>query len=150
MKSTVLFLALTLLTAGTTAMANPHHQRGDRHGLMGDAMKMVHRLERAAEALDISDTQMDQILSVVDSARPEFRDLRRAMRDNRKAIKEASTADQYDADQVAALAADHGELAARLIVLGSQVRHDIHSQLTTEQRSKLAEMKERRKRGRHH
>jgi Spy/CpxP family protein refolding chaperone len=150
-KRITLIAVLAMLAFSTAAWSNPHERghgsRGD--SMFGNTMKMVHRLERAADKIGISDQQMDEIMAVVDESRQSVREVRRAMRDNRKAIAESIHADNYDADQVQKLADQHGQLASQMIVMGAQVRSQVHALLTEEQRQQIGEMKSRKKRGRH-
>ena len=128
MKRISLIAVLAMLAFSTMAWSNPHEKgRGSsENSMFGDAMKMVHRLERAADKIGISDQQMDEILAVVDDSRQSVREVKRAMRDNRKAIAKSIHADGYDADQVQQLADQHGQLASQMIVLGAQVRYLRH------------------------
>ena len=152
MKRIALIIVLALAAFSTAAFGSPHDShRSGRHGdsMFGDTMKMVHRLERAADKVGISDEQMDQILAVVDDNRESFREIRRAMRDNRKALAESIHAEDYDAAKIAQLADVHGQLASQMIVQGAEVRSNIRSLLSAEQREKIADLKSSHKRGRH-
>jgi Spy/CpxP family protein refolding chaperone len=111
----------------------------------GNVERMVEHLSRAAEELDIDDEQLEQIFAVVDAARPDMRDLKMQMHDNKKALREAADPEQYNADSVAALAATQGELTTQMIVLGSRLRADVASILTAEQRGKIKEFRKDRR-----
>ncbi len=148
-------LLLGLLAIAATAQANPFHRDhggGFRGGPMsgpteiGRVLHLAGRLEAVAEEIGLSEAQRDEIHAVVDQARPELRDLAREMRGNRDALRGASAPESYDQTAVAELAAAQGDLIARGIVLGAQVRHDVLAVLSLEQREQLQALRAERRR----
>jgi len=141
-------LALLLITGIAQAHPGGEGPRG-RHGMMGDfggsIERMVEHLSRAAEKLDLSDEQLDQIFAVADASRGELRDLMMQMHDNKKALRETARLEQYDAAAIAELAATQGDLTARMIVLRTRMRAEIMAIFSPEQRSKMEELKEHRR-----
>ena len=152
------FILAGAVAAAGTVQANPFH-KGQGDGFRGGPMngptevdrvlQLAHRLERVAEQIGLSEEQRDAIHAVVDEARPQLRDLGGEMRANRDELREASSPENYDPGAVSALATAQGELIARGIVLGAQVRFDVLAVLTPDQREQLEALRGERRR-RHH
>lgn len=150
-------VAMGALLASGSVLANPWHHKGFADGgpgpmggppEIGMVLHLAHRLEMVADEIGLTDEQRDAIHAVVDQARPQLRDLAREMRGNRDALRDASAPGSYDPAAVAGLAANQGDLIERGIVLGAQVRHDVLSVLTQDQRAQLEALRaEHRGRG---
>ena len=111
----------------------------------GGIERLIGHLSRAADELELSDEQLDQMFAVADASRGELRDLMLHMRNNHKALRETARFENYDADAVSELAATQGDLTARMIVLGTRMRAEIMAILSPEQRSKVEAFKENRR-----
>ncbi len=144
---------VALVAAAASVSANPRHHHKGFHGggpmsgptEIGRVLHLAHRLEAVAAEIGLSEEQRDAIHAVVDGARPQLRDLARELRGNRDALRDASAPDSYDSAAVASLAATQGDLIERGIVLGAQVRHDVLSVLTPEQREQLEALRAERR-----
>ena len=144
----VSILALLLITGMAQAGHGGEGPRG-MPGMMGEDAggieRLVHHLSRAAEKLELSDEQLDQMFAVADGSRGELRELMLQMHDNQKALREMTRLENYDADAVSDLATTQGDLTARMIVLGTRMRAEIMAILSPEQRSKVEDFKEHRR-----
>ena len=143
----VSMLALVLIAGMAQARPGgegPRGMPGMSGGNGGGVERMVQHLWRAADELGITDQQMDQIFAVVDASRNDIRNAMSGVHDNRQALRDAVHADPYDANAVAALAAAHGQLAAEMIILNSQVRADVRAILTPDQRNMIDQFRGQR------
>jgi periplasmic protein CpxP/Spy len=92
-------------------------------------------------ALDLTDDQKAQLKTIADSHRDEFRaarDKARAARDGMQALVEADTLDE------SAIRAKSTEIAAAeadIMILNAKVRHESRQVLTSEQQTKLKELR---------
>jgi protein CpxP len=110
-----------------------HHAHGfDRHG--GGIARMVERL-------DLTPEQRTTIRGIVDQARPQFRQVRDRMMENRKQLRTLMQQDTYDEAQVRQLAQAQGAAKADMIVLRTKVQSEIRKVLTEQQRDQLKQMR---------
>lgn len=108
---------------------------GDRHGMRGD---------RGMRGLNLTQEQRDQIFQITYEQEPKLRDLHKAMRARRQALRDAATAKQFDKAKVQALADEQAKLEAQMIVMRTETRNKIYNLLTDDQRAQLAQRQERR------
>lgn len=128
------FTALLLSVAlALPASAEPRHGIGPWHGK---------GLERMAEALDLTDSQREQIAATMESYRPQLRELHRTLREHRDGLKAASE-NGFDEAAAREHAEALGETVAESSFLMARARADVHETLTAEQREKLATFHER-------
>lgn len=143
-RLTVIFTGL-LLTA--SAMAAPHGPRGERwkhHGGPDFAQTMLH-LGHAVRQLDLSEDQREAIHTEFEAFRESFHPLAEELRENRLALREVITADEYDAEAAAAIAQKQGELTTRLVTVSADAAAAVLGRLTDEQRAELKEQAEFRR-----
>ncbi len=110
-----------------------HH---DGHGMGHGGMGAEARIDRMADALDLSQKQRDQVRGIVDKSRPSMRELHDRMHDNRKQLRALMQQDKAPQGEVRRLADIQGKAVADMIVLRTQMRSEIRSVLTPEQREK--------------
>lgn len=147
-------LGAALIAIGAVAFAGHHGgghagHHGDHEGHRGD--RMAAHLDKMADELGLTDGQRAEIQQI--AARNADGELRKAMKANRKALKEASEFDNYDPGVVAELAVEQGELVAQSIIKRHEARQQMLAVLTDAQRAELktlhserrSRMKERRK-----
>lgn len=147
MKSltTPLFMGATLLMAiTTTAQAQPGpHSRIDQQfqprGML-QVQRILNHVDRMAETLGVSETQLDQMFALVDAQRASVRNLMREARQLRQELKAAT-----EPDEVTALAQQIGQQTADLIVIGHQLRSDVLAILTEQQRQQLQSLRQERR-----
>jgi Spy/CpxP family protein refolding chaperone len=145
--------ALATLAAPTTVLAQggpgggPGHHgpgpgwSGEPGG--GDHLGFFERgLPRMAEALGLSDEQLEEIQAVIDAARPQIEDYAEQLREGREAYRAANddlTVFNENAFRVHAL--EQHEIQTDLMVVVGKAKADIFSLLTSEQRDQLEEMR---------
>lgn len=146
-KKTLLISGIltSLLLVNGSAMAFPH---GGHHKMSGPEgrMSMPHdKLMRALDHIEISDEQRDKIDEIFDENRDNMRELMRATRDNRKALHKAMQDDNSSLEMVKSLAKEQGDLAEERMIQQYQIRQQLKSVLTDEQREQLKNLREDRR-----
>ncbi len=126
--------AMSIMDGGAGALAGGTHPR---------------MLERMAGELQLSDDQKQKLKGLFESARPEMDQVRELARQNAEKLRGVKPGDaNYDA-VVAEVARSAGDLAARAVTNGAQLRRQVWAVLTPEQRQKMetrqAERREARK-----
>lgn len=135
---TLLFggLAAGMLTAGI-AVAGPMGHRGP-----------VARLMAVADDIGLTQAQQDEIAGIVEGRKGEVQSLRSEMRTSLKALDQAIT-DGADNDTIAGLAIEVHTLRADGKELRRDIKKEVGSVLTAEQKAQLKQMRaERRGEGR--
>ena len=135
-------IVTTLVTLGTVSAASfardyGHHGRGG-HG-------PGFNIERMADRLDLSNTQLAEIRAIVDNVRTEKREYRANLRDNREQIKALVKDGAADTAQLQVLADARGDLVAELTMQRAQVRAAIRAVLTPDQQAQFDELRESRR-----
>lgn len=146
--SHLIFITI-LLASTTTAIAQDshdslggpgaHHARGMMQG-----MPAVEQLIRALHRLDLDENQQENIHTALRDLQADARPIMQATKARHQQLRQLITADVYDENAVAILAATEGELAAERVVLTSRTLANIFSMLTDEQRDQLRSMAEQR------
>jgi Spy/CpxP family protein refolding chaperone len=142
-KLTPALILIAALAATSTAQARDH--RDDRNGPPRDgsvAMEMVGHMHRALKQLDLSAEQEEAIKAEFKAMKTDLRPLADAMRDNRAALHELLTAEDFDAEAVSAIADEQGQITADMVRLASSTIHAAKRELTEDQLAQLAEMRE--------
>jgi protein CpxP len=151
--TSVLILAMVLAASAST-FARDHerghdrgHERGDRgpghNGVV--AMEMVSHMHRALKQLDLSNDQKTAIREEFKTMKEELKPLAEDMRDNRAALHQLLMAEDYDEAAVADVAEEQGAITADMIRLASGTINSVKGELTEDQLSQLAEMREERR-----
>lgn len=151
MKRVITVITVAILALGVgTALAQGfggghagHHRMGP--GGHGPGME-CDRWMRMAERVDLSDAQRDQIASIVEAARPALEQHLEGMGEIRDQLRNADPVALEEA-AVRQLAQEQAQHMEELIVLRHQLRTDVWSVLTDDQRSELEQLRaERRER----
>lgn len=130
--------ALTLaLTAATTLAQSPNRRLG--HGRM---------LERAAIALDLTETQKSTAKTIFEESRTASAPLIQQLRENRKAIAEAIKAGKSESE-LASLANQAGTVKGQLSALRATSMSKFYALLTPAQREKADQLQNTRRQRRH-
>ncbi len=137
-----------------------HHDKGMRHDRMGRGMgrgmsggfrdpgRMVEMMQRH---LNLDETQSQQLTDIMEAAKPEIEATHTAFRENREAMHSLETSDPDYSAKLQNLSSANGELAEKMTLLHGQIRADVHSVLTPEQRQMIEERGPRsRRHGRNH
>ena len=128
LKRGALASAVALMLIAGAATAKDHG--GKRHGGMG------FNLERMADKLELSESQVTQIQQLIDTTRPE----KGSMKARKAQMKELI--EQGNVDQAAELAA---EAARQRVYNRTNFKNGLSQILTAEQLAQMEEFKERRK-----
>ena len=136
MKRIAIGLAVLVLAVGVVAAtAGPHGRRG--HGGFGFP------LEYMTDALNLTETQQGQIKAIMESEKPNFRALHEQQRNFRKQMDEVTKGGAFDEAKVRSLAQQQSQTFVEMAVTRARVKSKIWSVLTTEQRQKAEQMKQR-------
>lgn len=144
-------IAASLLASGAgLAQAGPDKlcDKGGKHAaFQGEHQSGIRPMQRLMEKLELDQAQRDQVTALMEEHRATIQDKREAMREIQRKMREAATAEAYDAEQVKQLARDKAALVAELSVQRSELMRDIYRQMTPEQQEKFRTL---RGRHRHH
>lgn len=94
--------------------------------------------------LDLSDEQLDQVREVVGESRDAGRETARAMRAARRALGEATAAEELDEDRIRALAAELGRLEGDAAVGRARLYAAVWRMLTPDQQARAGEIRAER------
>ena len=111
--------------------------RGMRGGMHGGGMML--------RGLDLTDEQKAQVKAIRETNKQSIAPLFEAMKANRQKLNEATANGNFDEGAVTAIAAEHGSIAAQMLVARERVKAQTFAILTDEQKTKLAAMKQNRK-----
>lgn len=137
MKRIAIGLAVLILAVGVTAAtAGPHGRRGGPGGF-------GFPLEYMTDALNLTETQQGQIKAIMESEKPNFKAFREQQRNFRKQMDELTKGGAFDEAKVRALAQQQSQTFVEMAVSRARVKSKIWSVLTTEQRQKAEQMKQR-------
>jgi Spy/CpxP family protein refolding chaperone len=120
-----------------------HEGKGGRHGrgMHGPGMMMPgmegHMLMRMADELGLSPEQRQTIRGFFESAQPGFRDLHERMRANTKLMMDTQPDDPKYQSVVQQVGQSSAELAQQMVQQSSQLRTQVWSVLTADQKTKL-------------
>ncbi|MFN0141806.1 MAG: Spy/CpxP family protein refolding chaperone [Pyrinomonadaceae bacterium] len=127
-------LAAVVLTVGAVFVIGQksfHRGHGRHGGMMGKALR----------GLDLTDEQKAKVEEIRKAARTNIDPLLQQMRENRKQLVVLGTDGNFDQAKVEALAAEQGNISAKLIVEKEKGKAQIFAILTDEQKAKAAEMR---------
>ena len=142
-RTTALAAALTLtLALGAAPLSARGHGPGGLSPMGKAHGGMVQRLTRMLHQLDLSDEQREQVRTILEAARPEFRAHMEAIRSARQELRNLDPA-TFDEAKVRTLARAQADRMVELAVLGQKVRAQVWAVLTPEQREKAAEARAR-------
>lgn len=152
-KSIKTMLIITAITGGVAtglAYAMPpgggegclHGGRGTGFGHHG--MDAESHVDRMAERLDLTKEQRDKVRAIVDKTRPQTRELRDKLSENRKQLQTLTRQGTAKESDIRKLADNQGKLIADMIVQRSKVQGEISAVLTPEQREKMQQRFENR------
>ncbi|HEX7055549.1 MAG TPA: Spy/CpxP family protein refolding chaperone [Burkholderiales bacterium] len=130
------FLVASSLALGVAHAASGHsHHHPHRGGAMA-----------SLRGLDLTEAQRDQLFKILHEQAPAKREHMKRLREARRSLAEAARAERYDAERVRAAAEAQGKAVAELALLRAQTMQRVHALLTPEQRARLKERLEKRRR----
>jgi Spy/CpxP family protein refolding chaperone len=95
--------------------------------------------------LDLTDAQQQQIKALLDQQRTDLQPYQEQLWQAREAMQAAVEADTFDEAVVRGLAVSEGQATTELSVIRARTQAAISRLLTTEQRAKLAELRQQRR-----
>lgn len=95
------------------------------------------------DALNLTDTQQGQIKAILDSEKPNFQKFREQQRNFRKQMDDATQGGAFDEAKVRAIAQQQSQTFVDMAVARARVKSKIWSVLTTDQRQKAEQIKQR-------
>jgi Spy/CpxP family protein refolding chaperone len=116
----------------------------EHHGMHGDHFGSERWLEMMTGKLELSDDQNNQVKSILDATKNESQALRKSMRENMQAERNAVDSDVSERE-LRKLARETADSRVDLMLFGQSVEGKIRAVLTEEQNAKLDEMKASRK-----
>jgi len=113
-------------------------QAADHGGKQCDG-KMMHMFKK----LDLTDAQHDAIKAIKEGQHASKMAQKTQMQSIRQSMKQQVMSDNFDVNAVRKLAQQKGQMVEAMTVSMAQSMHQIYQQLTPEQRTKFAEMKDK-------
>lgn len=129
---------ILLMASASAADRGPRHDRG--HPGMGMGPEVMQHLVRAMHRLDLSEEQRTAIHADLSGLKETMQPLMLELQESRKALHEQITADTYNADAVAEIAARQGSLTTEMTIIASEAASGVLAQLSDEQRAELKAM----------
>ncbi len=120
----------------TDGMGKKGMHRGGKMHKRGGGMML--------RGLELTDEQKTQVKSIHEANKTAVAPLRDAMKANRQKLQEATANGGFDEATISAVAAEHGNLAAQMLVARNKVQSQVFAILTDAQKTKMAEMKQKR------
>ncbi len=137
MRRIAIGLAVLVLAVGAiAASAGPQGRHGGPGGF-------GFPLEYMTDALNLTETQQGQIKAILESEKPNFKALHEQQRNFRKQMDEVTKGGAFDEAKVRSLAQQQSQTFVEMAVSRARVKSKIWSVLTTEQRQKAEQMKQR-------
>lgn len=141
-------LASSLATTGFITISHADPQYCDHHGMhskrMGHVEGLRDPLKHLMDQVDLTNAQRAEIKTIIDTNRNDTESVRQRLRDNRKAMYELVSSNQYSLERVRELADQQAKLNAELTVARIDTMHRTLQVLTPEQRAELAKLREQR------
>jgi Spy/CpxP family protein refolding chaperone len=134
------FASVAALAAGMAmaqAPAAPADAAHPRAGRAWAAHKGA-RMQRMAQALNLTDTQKEQAKAIFQQAKQNAQPLAQQLKQNREALAAAVKAN--DSAQIHSLAAQQGTLRGQMLAIRSEAMAKLYTTLTPEQKAKADQM----------
>lgn len=134
----------TVVGLSTSASASG----GKHRGSFGSPFAHPEKMAMIAEKLELTSEQRDRIEDRMNQARRDARDHRDGLRQVRRALREQRKSGVFDEAAVRSLARERAGHMEELMVVYGQASADVRAMLTPEQQSALSELRLRKRRGR--
>ncbi len=158
-KLTVLLMSIVLVAVGAIfafGQTTETPTEGKTFGKKGGNWKQGDRGRRGKRGgghkgmgmgfrgIELTEAQKEQMKAIGQASREGSKSLRDQMKANRRQLQQATENGAFNEAQVQAIAQQQGVLRAQMIVEREKVKSQMFAILTTEQKAKVAEMKEQR------
>ena len=149
LTSGLLFGGLSYANSDASSNDRKCHDKQEQRGWFGKH-KGHHggplaEVKRLMKKLDLSDDQREEVRTIIQNAKPEFKENMMAMRDNQHQLHSQIKTDHFDQADVEATANAQAELTKEIVILSAQVHSDIFQILTPEQRDKVQKVIEKKR-----
>ena len=136
----IALIALTLPAFAQDDGPRGRHGDGPMHPGMMQGMEDPERMIRGlGRWLELDEQQQQQLENIALAARPQFDALRERAMSNHEGIRTLDAADAGYETRLHELAAENGQIATEMTLLGARFRADINAILTPEQQQQLRE-----------
>lgn len=139
--------ALTIATVAVYAAGKgddkPGRGPGPEMGMFHPGMMGPQLLHRLGDELELTDEQRQTIKGLLESARPNMQAMREQARESAELLRKTQPDDPNYTNVVAQASQQAAELAGRLVTDGSQLRSQIWTVLTPEQRTELQTLQDK-------
>ena len=135
-KTTIGAAVLSALLLSTSAFAKHGGERGE--GFHGKPP-----MHHFAKALDLTDTQKEQIKQILESAKASKKDNKQSMHDYHVALRSLIESDAYSDEAVKALYLQYQTTFTEQQVQRASIEHQINAVLTAEQLEKKKQLAEK-------
>jgi Spy/CpxP family protein refolding chaperone len=140
-KGITILVVLTLLVVGLACMADAGHW--GRFGMKPTDMFMF-RMDMLADELDITDAQREDIKSIIDEKRPEYKPLVEDLMSKKQALQELVLAEPVDEEAIRQASLEIGAKIAQLSIMASEAVREVRFILSPEQLQKLTELRRKK------
>lgn len=142
-KITIAILAFVLVAMGTMFVfaQKSDGDKGRKFGKRGGH----HRGGMMFRGLDLTEEQKAQAKLIMEASKAKTQPMREAMKASRQKLHDATANGAFDEATVTAIAVEQAGLSAQMTVEKTRVRSQMFALLTTEQKTKAAEMKDKMK-----
>lgn len=142
--STIALAGLGLAYAGTDRHEGQEYSKGKHCNYGKHGKNTEHYIQRMTKQLGLSEDQAAQVKTIKEKYQPQKQQLRSAMMEKRRALKDLMKTEPMDEAGVQQLAESMGQLKTDKIILKSKMISEINQVLTAEQREKRNAMKHHR------
>lgn len=150
----VFLVGLGVLSVSSNSLAESFHREHPKECNKKSSHKMHHKdkdfshiLKMLQKEVELTDKQTSAITQVIEKYKPEMLSLHEKMEKARKAEMELVKQNNFDEQAVTKKAEESAELMVKMRVMKAKIKHEIHAQLTPEQRQKIEEKFEKHKKG---
>jgi len=138
-KRNIIILAIGVLVVGAAFVVA---QKVVHRGFGGHGFGGRPGMEMALRGLNLTDDQKAKVKEITEANKANFQPVMQSLKENHKKMEDLTANGAFDEAQVQALAAEQGNLMAKMIVEKERVKSQIFAILTDEQKAKAGQMRE--------
>lgn len=136
-------VAVAVLAAATIFVVAQKRAHGYQNGF-GFGKGHGHMAGIMLRGLDLTDDQKAKVKGIFEASRASVEPIMKSMKENHEKLRAATANGSFDQAQVEAIAAEQGNLMAKLIVEKERAKSQVFAILTDDQKAKAATMREKR------